>query len=362
MANTHANGNGNGVGRQAARLGIVGLGRAGSIHFDAAQGLEAAHVAAVCDASPAARARAEQVGVAAYATLDALLDEARLDGVVVCTPPADHAATTVRCLERGLHVLCEKPLALTTWDVLRMLQAANRAQRRVMVASKFRHVPEVMRAKALLAEGALGTPVSFEVSFCSPVDMTGRWNADPSHSGGGVIIDNGCHALDIIAFLFGTIDRIQAARWRAVQPLPVEDSATLQVWAGDGVLGRVDVSWSLDTTRDSYLVVQGSQASLEVAWSGARLKHRGGQWESLGGPYDKLAAHRAMLARFVAVMRGEAVPWISAAECLQVVAGVDAAYRSLDSGLAEWVAIRGARELDLVSLSAPSDAPLAESV
>ena len=354
--------NPNGNGRAAARLGIVGLGRAGAIHFDAARTLDAANVAAVCDASPEARARAEAVGVAAYPTLAAMLADATLDAVVVCTPPVDHADATVRCLERGLHVPCEKPLALTTWDVLRMLQAANRAQRRVMVASKFRHVPEVARARELLHEGALGTPVSFEVSFCSPVDMTGRWNADPSRSGGGVIIDNGCHALDVIAFLFGSIDRIQAMRWRAVQPLPVEDSATLQVWAGDGVLGRVDVSWSLDTTRDSYLVVQGSQASLEVAWRGARLKHRGGQWESLGGPYDKLAAHRAMLARFVAAMRGDATPWISAAECLQVVAAVDAAYRSLDSGQAEWVAIRGARELDLVSLSTLADAPLAESL
>ncbi|MFN8644728.1 MAG: Gfo/Idh/MocA family oxidoreductase, partial [Candidatus Binatia bacterium] len=110
MATTNGNGNGNGngkgIGRAAARLGIVGLGRAGAIHFDAAQGLASAHVAAVCDPSPAARARAEAAGVAAYATLDAMLAGSALDGVVVGTPPADHADTAVRCLERGLHVLC----------------------------------------------------------------------------------------------------------------------------------------------------------------------------------------------------------------------------------------------------------------
>jgi predicted dehydrogenase len=210
-------------------------------------------------------------------------------------------------------------------------------------------------ARALIAEGAIGEPITFEVSFCSPVDMALRWNADPLQSGGGVIIDNGCHALDIVSFLFGTIDRIQATRWRALQALPVEDSASLQVWAGD-------VSWSLAAARDSYLVIQGAQGAIEIGWRGARLKAGGGEWEPLGGPYDKLAAHRAMLARFVAVMRGAAAPWISAAECLQVVAGIDAAHRSLASGLAEWVAIRGARELDLVSLSTAADAPLAQTV
>jgi predicted dehydrogenase len=357
-----SNGNRNGHGAPIARLGIVGLGRAGGIHFAAAQGLPAAHVAAVCDADPAARERAVAAGVRAYATLDALLDGAALDGVVVCTPPADHADTTRRCLARGLHVLCEKPLALTTWDVLTMLQAANRAQRKVMVASKFRHVPEVAGARALLAAGEIGAPVAFEISFCSPVAMETRWNADPAHSGGGVIIDNGCHALDVVSYLFGSIERIQAARWRPVQALPVEDSATLQVWAGDGVLGRVDVSWSLDTARESYLVVQGERGTIEVGWRGARLRRHGGDWRALGGPYDKLGAHRAMLERFVAAMCGDQAPWISAAECLQVVAAVDAAYRSLGSGQAEWVAIRGARELDLVSLSAPADAPLAQSM
>ena len=99
-------------------------------------------------------------------------------------PPADHAAVSERCLARGLHVLCEKPLALTTWDVLTMLQPANRARRTALVASKFRHVPEVTRTRALLAAGEIGDPVSFEISFCSAVDMRDRWNAQSALSGG----------------------------------------------------------------------------------------------------------------------------------------------------------------------------------
>lgn len=340
--------------RTATRLGIVGLGRAGGIHLDAMRSIPDVEVTAVCDPHAAARVSAERAGIAAYATLDPMLARAQLDGVVICTPPADHVAVSEHCLARGLHVLCEKPLALTTWDVLTMLQSANRARRTALVASKFRHVPEVTRTRALLAAGELGDPVSFEISFCSAVDMRERWNAQSALSGGGVIIDNGCHAFDIVSYLFGSISRVQATRLKAVQSIPVEDSATLQVWAGDGVVGRVDLSWSLAPPRDSYLVVHGSRGSIEVGWQGARLKRIGEDWRVIGGPYDKLGAHRAMISGFVASIEHGAAPWITASECLQAVAAVDAAYRSLQSGLTEWVAIQGTRELNLVSLSAPA--------
>lgn len=351
MATTASNGARSGH----TRIGIVGLGRAGNIHLEALAQVRGARLAAVCDESSLARQRAAAAGVPAYASLTAMLNGAALDGVVVCTPPADHAAITLRCLARGLHVLCEKPLALSTWDALTMLQAANRARRTVLVASKFRHVPEVQRARALLASGALGEPVAFAISFCSPVDMRARWNSQPDRSGGGVIVDNGCHAFDILSYLFGGIRRVHATRLRRVQAIDVEDSATLQVWAGEGVVGTVDVSWSLGAVRDSYLVVHGSRGSVEVGWQGARLTRAGEAPAAVGGAYDKLAAHRAMQECFVGAIRRHATPWISSSECLQAVAAVDAAYRSLESGSTEWVAIQGARELDLVSHSTPVD-------
>jgi predicted dehydrogenase len=347
------------IDRAATRIGIVGLGRAGSIHLEALQGIPTAHVAAVCDPSAEARRRAGAAGVPAYARLDAMLDGVRLDGVVVCTPPADHAAASTRCLASGLHVLCEKPLAPAPGDVLTMLQAAMRAQRRLLVASKFRHVPEVARARTMLRAGELGAPVSFEICFCSPVDMRARWNSQHRLSGGGVIMDNGSHAFDIVSYLFGSIRRVQATRPTGSQG-PVEDSATLQVWAGEGVVGRVDLSWSRTPPHDSYLVVRGTNGSMEVGWRGARWRRTGGAWQAIGGAYDRLGAHRAMHERFVASLAGAGEPWIRPSECLQAVDAVDAAYRSLASGTSERVAAQAARQLDLASLSdSDADAPLA---
>ncbi len=345
-------------------VGLVGFGRAAAMHFEALRDSDVAVAAAVCDASPEARARAAAADVPAFATLDAMLDAAALDAVIVCTPPDVHAAVSRACLARGLHVLCEKPLAPVARDVFQMLEDAARARRTLVVASKFRHVPELERARALLAGGALGDPVHFTISFCGAVDMRARWNAEPGRAGGGVIMDNGSHAFDMIAWLFGPIHRVSATRLRAVQPLAVEDSALLRVWAGDGVIGTVDLSWSVNALADRYLTVHGSRGTLEIGWKGARLQCEGAVPESLGGGYDRRVAHRAMHARFAAAVRERAMPWITSFECLQVAAALDAAYRSLESGIAESVALRDPRTPEFISFTreraaAPAPPPAA---
>lgn len=332
-------------------VGLVGFGRAAAMHFEALRDSDVAVAAAVCDASAEARERAVAAGVPAFATLDAMLDAVPLDAALVCTPPDVHAAVSRACLARGLHVLCEKPLAPVTRDVFQMLEDAARARRTLVVASKFRHVPEIERARALLAGGTLGDPVHFTISFCGAVDMRTRWNAEPGRAGGGVIMDNGSHAFDLIAYLFGPIHRVHATRLRAVQPLAVEDSAVLRVWAGDGVIGTVDLSWSVSLLADRYLSVACSHGTIEVGWQGARLQCNGTPPTALGGAYDRRIAHRAMHARFAAAVRERATPWISSFECLQVAAALDAAYRSLDSGIAESVALRDSRLPERVSFS-----------
>ena len=248
------------------RIAIIGLGRAGSVHLDAWPHVEGAEVVAISDPSPAARKRARERGIKVFSDPAVMLETTKLDGVVIATPPADHAEIAIACLDRGLHVLCEKPLALTTWDALSMLKAASRNKRQLLLATKFRHVPELATARELVQTGKLGVPIAFEVSFCSPVDMTKRWNAQRQRAGGGVIIDNGCHAFDIMSYLFGSVTRVQANLHQPLQRMGVEDGATIQVRAGDGIIGKADVSWSLSTGRDSYVTVYGSKGTIEIGW------------------------------------------------------------------------------------------------
>jgi predicted dehydrogenase len=332
------------------RIGIIGLGRAGAVHLDALRQVEGAEVVAVCDPSPAARRRARASDIRAYTDPSTMLEDANLDAVIIAAPPADHAELAIASLDRGLDVLCEKPLALTTWDALTMLETASRRRRQLLLATKFRHVPELATARELITSGTLGEPVAFEVCFCSPVDMSKRWNSQRRRAGGGVIIDNGCHAFDIVSYLFGSVKRVQANLHKPLQHLTVEDGATLQIGAADGVIGKADVSWSLSTGRNSYVKVHGSRGTIEVGWQETRLKLLGKDWERIGGAYDKIDAHRRMMIAFkeACTINGDGAPpkppWISTVECLRTVAAVEAAYRSIHSGGWERVDMRGMRD------------------
>lgn len=320
------------------RIAIIGLGRAGRVHLDAWRAVPGIRVVAVCDPDDAVRARAAEEGMVAYRTLPQLLGDCRVDAVSVASPPAEHADTAIACLEHGLDVLCEKPLAVDGPSALHMMHVAQRTRRHLLLATKFRHVPDLIAARTLLAQGAIGEPVAFEIDFSSRVDMRDRWNARRPVSGGGVIVDNGCHAFDIVAFLFGTVNRVLATRLKPLQPIGVEDSATLLVGAGGGLVGRIDVSWSLVTERPTYVMVHGSKGRLEVGWRGSSLHVFGRPPQAIGSPsYDKHASHVAMIQAFLDVLRGERAPWISPGACLRTVAAVEAAYHSLASGA--WIPV-----------------------
>lgn len=320
------------------RVGIVGLGRAGRVHLDAWRAVPRVRVAAVCDASPEVVDAARAEGLTALTDAQDLFATVPLDAVSIAVPPAQHAPLAIAALDRGLDVLCEKPLAVHGPAALRMMQAAARTGNHLLLATKFRHVGDLVAARGLIGAGVIGEPLSFEIDFSSRVDMAGRWNARRSLSGGGVIIDNGCHAFDIVAFLFGPVSRVHATQLRPAQALPVEDSATVLVELARGLVGRIELSWSLATQRETYVKVYGTEGSIDIGWRQSRLRLHGRPPRLLdAGRYDRLASHVAMMNAFVGVVSGRRGSWITPGECLRTVAAVEASYRSLRSG--RWVPV-----------------------
>jgi predicted dehydrogenase len=128
---------------------------------------------------------------------------------------------------------------------------------------------------------------------------------------------------------------VHATRLKPLQDIAVEDSATILVAAARGLIGRIDLSWSLATGRETYVTVYGSKGTIEVGWRGSRLRRAGEPPVQIGPGYDKNDAHVRMMSAFRDLVAGECGPWISAGECLRTVAAVEAAYRSLRSG--GWV-------------------------
>ena len=315
----------------ALELCLFGCGQIAKAYTEALQRVP--HLRLCCGIDPDESAReafAARTGLPTFACLDAAIAAGiRPQAALVLTPPNSHEALAIELCERGLHVLCEKPLAPTTEAAERMFAAAARHDRLLMMGSKFRYTKDVAAAHDLLADGFCGDVVLFENVFCSHVDMSTRWNAIAEQSGGGVLIDNGCHSVDIARFLLGPIASVQAQFGRITQPIAVEDTARLLFTSKSGVLGSIDLSWSMHKETASYVRIHGTEGTIEIGWQHSRKKKVGAKdWTVFGQGYDKIAAFPAQLQNFADVILGTARPVIDRDDALASVAVIEQAYRS----------------------------------
>lgn len=311
------------------RCALVGLGQIGATHLQAMQA-EGAEVVAIAEPrEEVARPVAEARGVRWFADArDPELVEA-VDAVVLATPPASHRELASHFLEGGVHVLCEKPLAITSTDARAVLDLARSRGLVIMMASKFRYVEDMVEARRLIEAGAIGAPLLFENAFTGRVPMENRWNARKEVAGGGVLIDNGTHSVDIARFLLGPVAGVHAVCGPSVQGLEVEDTARLLFRTRRGVEGSIDLSWSVHKESESYVAVYGQAGTLLLGWKGSRYRPDGGSaWVPFGQGYDKLRCLRAQFQNFIGVVRGEETPRITPADALASVLVIEAAYAS----------------------------------
>ena len=320
-------------------LAIIGCGRIAQAYLKIIEKIPSAKLTAVCDASaPVAKSVGEQSKCRAYTDYKRMVDEEELDAVVICTPPNVHANISVYALERGVHVLCEKPLAIRLADASLMVQAARRHKVVLMMASKFRYVEDVVQAKGMLESGLIGKPVLFENIFCSRVDMTKRWNSNKKISGGGVLIDNGTHSIDIARFLLGPIVYVQAQFGPRVQDTAVEDTASIYLRNSAGVRGTVDLSWSINKEVDSYINLYGTEGTICIGWKQSKLKlYEKDKWEPFGHGYDKMKAFSNQIKRFLGCITREEKPIVSALDGLESVRVIETAYWS--SRVNKWLKV-----------------------
>lgn len=327
------------------RIALLGAGGIAATHFEAIASLpnDVTLVAVVEPDAQRAAATSARLGVPTFSDVEELLRAGlSIGGAIVCTPPNTHASIGIALLEAGIAVLCEKPLAPNRADLHRMLASAHRHDRPLMMASKFRYSEDVILAKKLIESGELGEIVLFRNAFTAAVDMRNRWNSVRAVSGGGVIIDNGTHSVDIARYLLGPIREVVAIETHRVQGLDVEDTAEVLFRTDAGATGTIDLSWSLKSGSQWFVTIDGTKGSMRLGWSGSEVD-QGAGWEAVGVGYRKLEAFRAQLTDFLDVIRFGAVPLITSADAQASVAVIDAAYRSIAER--SWVSVVEERRL-----------------
>ena len=217
------------------RIGVIGVGQRGSVYARAlARGeVSGATLGAVCDVRAETLERFERFP--RFDDARALVESSALDAVVVATPHRSHEEPTVLALSAGLHVLTEKPLAVHVTGVERLLREHDRRVRRSQIfatALVLRADERYLRLRAMLREGALGRVqrIAWTVTDCLRSEAyfkSAEWRGSFSGEGGGLLVNQCSHQLDLWQWLFGTPDRVSAflglGRFHAIE---VEDQVT----------------------------------------------------------------------------------------------------------------------------------------
>ena len=324
------------------RIAIVGCGQMGRWHLDSYRANPDVELVAFVDtAIDRAQRFAAECGGRAYRSHRELLANETLDGVSLCTVPSTHRDIAIDLLQAGVHVLCEKPLAVSVAEAEEMSLAAKRAQRLLFTAFKFRFHDEVRRAKQMIDAGSLGPILSFRLMFGGYIDMANQWYAEKTLSGGGIIMDNGPHAFDLVRFLFGDVTSV-SAQGSHVQNLAVEDTAKVDLVAGAGTVGTSDLSWSLRIPARSYLEIYGADGSASLDGEGISYRFKTwSEWKRDVNERDVKGAFARQIDYFVGAIRG-ANPLSLGGEGVASQRLIEAAYESMRQG----------RRIDLAETSA----------
>lgn len=229
------------------RVGIVGCGTIGSrrARFAAEAG---DCVVAVADvAADRADALAHDHGARAELDWRAIVADPEIDAVVVATFNTALADVASAALDAGKHVLCEKPFGCNATEALRLLETASRADRVVKVGFTLRHHEAVAQAHALVANGEIGTPVALRAAYGhgGRPGYEREWRGDPALAGGGELLDQGVHLVDLSRWFLGDFTRVSGAvgtwAWR-VEPL--EDNGFALLQTADGRVATLHTSWT----------------------------------------------------------------------------------------------------------------------
>ena len=228
-------------------------------------------------------AKAASYNARVWTTLDEALFDPSVHVVYIATPVFLHAPQTIQSLKAGMHVLCEKPMAMNAVEAGSMVKAAEETARTFGVAYYRRMYPKLQRAKQLIEAGAIGKPVIAELTSHGWLDEKPEksgdrsWLIDPAKAGGGPLYDIASHRIDVLNFLFGPPLRATGYLSNAVHHYAVEDNATVMIDYAKGVRGLVDVRWHSKVKRDECRI-RGTEGEIELTpLNGPELLYPGGR-------------------------------------------------------------------------------------
>jgi predicted dehydrogenase len=323
----------------------MGSGNISETHARAAAGVNDVELVAHWGRNlAAARRLAERHGGRPFGTLEEMLAHRPLDAVLIGTPSGAHAEFAIAAARHGLHVLVEKPLEITTARVDAIVEECSRAGVAVGVFFQDRTAPDLVWLERAIHAGSLGTPVlaSASVRWYRPPEYyaASSWRGTRALDGGGALMNQGIHTVDLLLWLFGAVTRVSALTATALHDIEVEDTVVATLEFANGALGTLEVTTAaypgfprrIELTGSSgTVVVEGDRiasTSLRAPTADAPPEQGSTNASASSPVVSDVSGHRRVIEDFVSAVREGRPPRCDGAEGRRSVALIEAIYRS----------------------------------
>lgn len=228
-------------------FGIVGCGAAAITHARLLKELEGARLLGVADKNTdAAKGFADEYGAKAYESYEAMLSDPDIDVITVATPSYFHKENAIAALEAGKHVVLEKPMALSAADCDEIIKKIDESGKKLTVMAQMRMSDDVMKVKRLIQDDTFGKISLAELTmkyYRNPdYYANSNWRGTLKYDGGGALINQGIHGIDLIMYILGDILKVKAFKKTACHNIEAEDTLTAICEFESGALGTVEAS------------------------------------------------------------------------------------------------------------------------
>ena len=328
--------------RQTVKVGILGVGSVTQVvHLPMFSERSDVQITALSDPDRLkAEALATRFDVPHVLSNEEILSHDDVQAAVICTPNHLHESLAVEALERGKHVLVERPLALSAGGVRRVLDAAAAAGRHLAVGLNQRFRPDAEALAAFVAGGELGDIYAVRANSLTRMPaVRSAWRQNPEEAGGGALMDLGVPILDLAFWLVGYPRIIRVTAVFQDGETEVEEAATVFAVSDSGIAFSVEVNWNLVAEKDRHhcrvMGVEGSGSlpplDIHKQLMGRPMNVTPRQPKARGGEGRYQNAYRRLLDQFVRAVLGETdVP--AAVEQIHLMEVIAAAYRSAREG------------------------------
>lgn len=330
-------------------FGIVGAGVISTFHARAISDNPRAELHAICDKSQdkAKQWADEYKAQHSFTNLNQMLQLKELDVVCICLPSGMHEEAAIAAANAGKHVFCEKPLDITLEKIDRIIEAVNRNKVKLGCVHQRRTMPEAIAARKAIQEGKLGRMVlgdAYLKYYRSPEYYeSAGWRGTWQYDGGGALMNQGVHGIDLIQWMMGDIASVFAHTAALVRDIEVEDTAVVAVKFKNGAFGVIQGTTSVYPGQDTRFELHGENGSFIFGDQGIQT------WELIEGTVERpdgseltnpgadpknisLDGHRILIEDMIDSIIENKEPLINGPEARKAVAVIMAIYESSRTG------------------------------